>query len=206
MDKYDCRRRMKFEPNSRYIGYVGTFSHLHHPEQAIESLHKVKKVREDVMLVMVGEGPLKKKCEQMVIDYNLDKNVIFTGSLKYEDVAIAINCFDIGLILASRLRLEREGIVAFKLWEFLACGCPTIAQYKDQRDYEKFCSFMKMVHIDDKSGLSNGIIELLEDSDKSFQLADNALHFMKRNISWKKSAVLSHNFINKMIKPTKDFI
>jgi glycosyltransferase involved in cell wall biosynthesis len=29
MNKHDCRRRMQLDPYSRYIGYMGTFNHLH---------------------------------------------------------------------------------------------------------------------------------------------------------------------------------
>jgi hypothetical protein len=76
----------------------------------------------------------------------------------------------------------------------------------DQKDYEKFYSFSKMVHIDDKEGLSKGIIELLEDSNKSSRMSCNSLYYIKGNISWKKSALLSHNFINDMIKSAEDYI
>ena len=206
LDKQQCRRRMGLETYEKYIGYVGTFSHLHNLEQAIESFLKVADKIPDVQLIMVGDGAKREGCRKLLAGNKLANRVQFTGSVDYEAVPAYINCFDVSLVVADRLRLAREGVVAFKLWEFLACGCPTIAQYSDQQDYEKYSSFIKMIHINDKSGLSNGIIELLEDADKSSKLADIALHYVERNISWKKSALLSHNFIKRMIKPTKDLI
>jgi glycosyltransferase involved in cell wall biosynthesis len=206
LDKWQCRHRLGFKAYHKYIGYVGSFSHLHNLEQAIESFVKVADKIPEVQLIMVGDGPKREDCQKLITNNNLENRVRFTGPVDYEAVPSYINCFDVGLVVADSLRLEREGVVAFKLWEFLACGCPTIAQYKDQSDYEKFYSFVKMVHIDDKSSLSSGIIELLEDSDKSFQLAENALYYTKGKISWKKSAMLSHNFINKMLNSPKDLI
>ncbi len=206
LDKRKCRHKKGFKAYYKYIGYVGSFSHLHNLEQAIDSFMKVADKIPQAQLIMVGDGPKREDCQKLITCNNLKNRVRFIGPVDYEAVPSYINCFDVGLVVADSLRLEREGVVAFKLWEFLACGCPTIAQYKDQSDYEKFSSFVKMVHIDDKLGLSNGIIDLLEDSDKSSQLADNALHYTKGNISWKKSAMLSHNFINKMLKSQKDLI
>jgi glycosyltransferase involved in cell wall biosynthesis len=206
LDKQQCRHRLGFKASHKYIGYVGSFSHLHNLEQAIESFMKVAEKIPKAQLIMVGDGPKKEDCQKLIAYYNLTNRVRFIGPVDYEAVPLYINCFDVGLVVADSLRLEREGVVAFKLWEFLACGCPAIAQFKDQRDYEKFYSFVKMVHIDDNSGLTNGIIDLLQDSDKSSRLADNALHYIKGKISWKKSAMLSHNFINKMLESPKDFI
>lgn len=206
LDKQQCRNRLGFKISYKYIGYVGSFSHLHNLERIIESFMKVAEKIPKVQLIMVGDGPKKEDCQKQIAYNNLTNRVRFIGPVDYEAVPSYINCFDVGLVVADSLRLEREGVVAFKLWEFLACGCPTIAQFKDQRDFEKFCSFVKMVHIDDKFDLSNGIIDLLEDSDKSSQLADNALRYTKEKISWEKSAMLSHNFINKMLESQRDFI
>jgi glycosyltransferase involved in cell wall biosynthesis len=199
MNKHDCRRRMGLEPHSRYIGYMGTFNHLHSPEQIIKSFRRVREMRENVILVMVGDGPLKKNCEKMVFDYSLNNDVIFTGSLKYEDVAIAINCFDIGLILASRLRLEREGVVAFKFQEFMACGCPIIAQYMDKSDEKRYSDFVKLVHIDKKSKIESAIIELLDLPEYRASIAEKAFLYAQKNLSWKKSAQLTVDFIYKML-------
>jgi glycosyltransferase involved in cell wall biosynthesis len=206
LDKQKCRQRLGFDTYRKYVGYVGSFSHLHNLEQAIESFMKVADKIPDAQLIMVGDGPKKKDCQKLTNCHNLTNRIQFTGPVDYEAVPLYINCFDVALVVADRLRLEREGVVAFKLWEFLACGCPTIAQYLDQKDYEKFYSFSKMVHIDDKEGLSKGIIELLEDSNKSSRMSCNSLYYIKGNISWKKSALLSHNFINDMIKSAEDYI
>jgi glycosyltransferase involved in cell wall biosynthesis len=206
LDKQECRQRLGFETYRKYIGYVGSFSHLHNLEQAIESFMKVAEKIPDAQLIMVGDGPKKEDCKKLTNCHNLTNRIQFTGPVDYETVPSYINCFDVALVVADRLRLEREGVVAFKLWEFLACGCPTIAQYLDQEDYEKFYSFMKMVHIDDKEGLSNGIIELLGHSDKSSKMSCNSLDYIKRKISWEKSALLSYNFINEMLKSAGDYV
>lgn len=200
MDKSVCRKKMGFQQEMKYIGYVGTFNHLHNSEQVIESFVKVAENIPEAQLIMVGDGPRRKNCEKIAANFNLTERVIFTGIVKYEEVPIYINCFDVGLVLSSKHRLEREGVVSFKLQECLACGCPAIAHYKDPVDYDRFSPFVKMVYIEDRLKLSNAIVELLQDPPKCSSMAERSLSYIKKNISWEKSALLTVNFINKMIK------
>src|SRR3972149_5469002 len=157
------RPTIVYERKMKYIGYVGTFSHLDSTEKIIESFIKIAQKMPEALLVMVGDGPGRKDCQKIIADINLTERVIFTGLVNYEDVPIYINCFDIGMVSASKRKLEREGLIAFRLQEFLACGCPTIAHYKNPKDYDQFCLFVKMVYIEDKLALSDAVIELLED-------------------------------------------
>lgn len=202
-NKEKCRIKMGFRPEKKYIGYVGTFNHLQNSEQLIENFVKVAKKIPEAQLIMVGDGPTKKYCQKLVSDFNLTERVVFTGLINYGDVPLYINCFHVGLVPASKLRLEREGVVSFKLQEFLACGCPTIAHYLSKNDYDKFCQFIKMAHIDDKYSLSDAVIELLENQDKCTSLAERALSYIKDNVSWEKSASKTINIIEKRIQSTQ---
>jgi glycosyltransferase involved in cell wall biosynthesis len=171
----------------------------------VESFAKVWDKFPAARLVMIGDGPHKKICEMLAARYHLEKYVIFTGAVKYEDVAVVINCLDVALGLASRPRLEREGVVAFKFQEFLACGCPTVAQYLDPLDHKHFSAFVKMVHVDDKPGVVSAILELLEDPDSGSSMAKRALTYVKENVSWEKSARMSIDFMDRMLPPSKDY-
>lgn len=197
MNKGECWIKMGFRPEMKYIGYVGTFNYLDNSEQIIESFIKVAQKIPEAQLVIVGDGPRRKNCQKIVTDFNLTERVIFTGLITYEEVPLYINCFHIGIVFASKLKLQREGVIAFKLQEFLACGCPTIAHYENPRDYDQFCPFIKMVYIEDKLALSDAIIELLQDPDKCSSMAKRALSYIKENISWEKSAVKTINFIKR---------
>lgn len=197
MNKGRCRARIGLAADLKYVGYMGTFSFLHQPEQAVESFVYIQEKHPDTRLVLVGDGPRKKNCEKLAAYYGLKKFVIFTGAMKYEDVPVVLNCLDVALGLASRTRLEREGVVAFKFQEFMACGCPTISQYLDPLDYKRFSAFVKMVHVDDKPGLVAAILELLEDPDTGSSMAQRALAYMKDNVSWERSARMSIEFMDR---------
>jgi glycosyltransferase involved in cell wall biosynthesis len=195
LDKLKCQNKIGLNPEMKYIGYVGTFNHLHNSEHVIEIFSRLSGKIPEAKLIMVGDGPRRKNCEMTVANLELSGKVIFTGLVRYEDVPVYINSFDIGIVLATKQRLEREGVVAFKLFELLSCGCPTIAHYKDHKDFEYFSPFVKMVHVDDQLGISKAIIEVLRNPDECAGMAEQALSFINKNISWEKSALITLDFI-----------
>jgi glycosyltransferase involved in cell wall biosynthesis len=195
MRKRECRIKMGVDPDLKYAGFVGTFNHLHDSERVIESFKDTAEKIDDLRLIMAGDGPKRKSCQNLAAEYGLADKVIFTGALDYEDVPVIINCFDVGLVFASKLRLEREGVVAFKLFEMLACGCPVIAHYKDQEDYDLFSPFVKMVHYEDKRAVVDAMVDLFRDPVAASGMAKQALGYIQKNVSWGRSAAETLDFI-----------
>jgi glycosyltransferase involved in cell wall biosynthesis len=204
LNKMKCRVKLGFDPQKKYVGYVGSFSHVHNPDKGIRSFRKVAARIPEAKLIMVGDGPLKKKCKKIAEEYKLSDRIIFTGPVNYDDVPTYINCFDIALDLSSELSLQRAGVIAFKFNEYLACGRPIISQYLCTKDFDRFSSFVKMVHVNDELDLADSIIELLENPADCAIMQNKSLSYVNENISWKRTALLSLNFIREMITKTED--
>lgn len=198
-NKRECRKRMNLEPGMKYLGYVGTFNHLHDSQQVVESFKEIRKRTGNLGLIMVGDGPKKEACQNLAAENGLADSVIFTGSVDYEDVPVIMNCFDVGLVFASKLRLEREGVVAFKLFELLACGCPMVATYKDRADCDRYSQIAKMVYFTDKQNVIDETVALLQNPYEASRMAERALDFIRENISWEKSAAHTIDFIRSKI-------
>jgi phenylacetate-CoA ligase len=166
----------------------------------VRSFARVKEEIQDARLLMVGDGPRRKACEQLAHNLGVSSHVIFTGALPYEEIPVAINCMDVGLVLASRERLEREGVVAFKFQEMLACGCPVVAQFLKTEDSVRHSGVAKMVPVGDEAALDQALIELLRYPAKAAGIAERALSHVAEHVSWKQSAQLSIDFMNRMIR------
>jgi glycosyltransferase involved in cell wall biosynthesis len=200
MDRAVCRQRMGLGARLKVIGFVGTFSHLHQPEQAVRSFARVREEIQVARLLMVGDGPRRKGCEQLAQNLGVSSQVIFTGALPYEEVPVAINCMDVGLVLASRERLEREGVVAFKFQELLACGCPVVAQFLEPAESACYSGIAKMVPVGDETALGRALLELLGNPAAAAHIAERALRYVAEHVSWEKSAQVSLDFMDRMIK------
>ena len=76
------RSRPLLKKNQRIIGFVGHFSNLKGVETLLRAFHLLTQSVNDVVLVLVGDGPLKKHLENMSIQMALEGKVIFTGYIK----------------------------------------------------------------------------------------------------------------------------
>jgi len=205
MDRDLCCKQMGLDPRVKYVGYVGTFSHLHQPEQAVRSFSRVHQKIGDSRLLLVGDGPLRRKCEQMARTLGISGDVVFTGRVPYEEVPVAINCMDVGLVLSSRASLERVGVVAFKFQELLSCGCPVVAQFLAPEERRRFSTIAKMVPVADEDALDRALLELLGNPVEAARMAERALRYVAEHVSWEKSARLSVDFMGRAIAAQNSF-
>lgn len=65
--------------NKLLLGNVARFTEQKNHGFLIEIFKKIYEKNKDIMLLCVGDGPLLKNIKQKVIDYGLEKAVIFTG-------------------------------------------------------------------------------------------------------------------------------
>lgn len=76
-----CQIRSEFSFNNKFvIGHVGNFSVVKNHTFIIDIFAEVAKQNKNVLLMLVGEGPLRKEIENKVLCLNLKEKVIFTGT------------------------------------------------------------------------------------------------------------------------------
>ena len=118
------RYRLKSVPT---ILCVGRLVKRKGQDKLIKALPKIKDEFPNVKLLLVGEGPLRKKLSKLVKKLRLEDNVIFTGRVSYEELP---KYFRVGDIFAMPARtrnfgLEVEGLGIVYL-EASATGLPVI--------------------------------------------------------------------------------
>lgn len=76
-DKY--RKELGVE-NKFVIGHVGRFSEPKNHTFLLDVFSEVVKAREDAVLLLVGDGPLRLSIERKIIDLGVENSVILTGN------------------------------------------------------------------------------------------------------------------------------
>ena len=78
-DKADKIKKEFGIENKFVVGHVGRFNYPKNHKFIIDVFNEVQKVREDSVLMLVGDGDLRPEIEQKVQDLGLSDKVIFTG-------------------------------------------------------------------------------------------------------------------------------
>lgn len=88
----EIRKELDIE-NRLVIGHVGRFTEQKNHSFLIEIFYEIKKIREDAVLVLVGEGELLEVVREKVNSLGLENSVIFTGIRK--DIPELMSSFDL---------------------------------------------------------------------------------------------------------------
>jgi N-acetyl-alpha-D-glucosaminyl L-malate synthase BshA len=123
IDKYintykDCDRDLLALPEERVITHVSNFRPVKCIGDVIEIFYNIQKEL-PAKLIMVGEGPERKKAEQLCITYKIEDKVVFLGNSSEVD---KILCFSDLFLLPSQT--ESFGLAAL---EAMASGVPVIS-------------------------------------------------------------------------------
>lgn len=130
------------------LAFIGRLTELKNPEKFIEIVNILKR-KLNIKAVMIGTGPMKEKCLDLIKKYNLTDVIILKGFMK-NPYNILKNC----KILCITSSYEGYGLVAI---EALALGKPVVAS--------KVGGLPDI--IDEKSGkLSNDITEMVTEIEK----------------------------------------
>ncbi len=124
-DRLAYRQKWNIPASHLVCGVVGSLRWT--PRQSycygLELLETLKRLRrEDVTLLIVGDGDGRSRLEQ-ALPAALRHRAVFTGRVPAPDVAAAINCMDIGFITQTLDRLGNYRLTT-KLPEYMACGVP----------------------------------------------------------------------------------
>ncbi len=102
-----------------FIGRVALEKNIHF---LLDMLVMVKQQIPDVLLVIAGEGPARKKLQKYANKSGLTDNVMFIGYMSREQELL--DCYRAGQAFVFSSRTETQGLV---LLEALACGLPVVS-------------------------------------------------------------------------------
>jgi glycosyltransferase involved in cell wall biosynthesis len=108
-----------------YIGLMGIQDGIEH---ALYALHDLvyKRERQDVLLVLIGDGDYASKLHTLAHDLQLDNYVKFTGWMETKDIVRYLTVTDVGISPDPQNGLN-EYSTMIKTMEYMAMGKPVVA-------------------------------------------------------------------------------
>jgi glycosyltransferase involved in cell wall biosynthesis len=119
----DLEEIQKITPSilSSDIIYAGRLMNFKHIDILIRAVAEIKKIKKDIICLIIGDGPEKEKLEKLTEELKLQKNIIFLGFLDHHNEVYAYFKSSKVFVLPS----TREGF-GIAILEANACGLKAI--------------------------------------------------------------------------------
>lgn len=108
--------------DSRIVGFVGGLTHWHNFDFLLDMLKQLKNRYPDIVLLIVGDGPLREEIMKGAEKRQLRNAVVITGTVPHHVVRQYIDLFDVAVIPHSNQ--YRSPI---KLFEYMGAARPVVA-------------------------------------------------------------------------------
>jgi len=172
--------------DKKVIVSVGRLVHRKGQDFLISALPEILQKHPDTHILMVGEGPYRKKLEKLTSDLALQKSITFIGRIQYADLPSYICVGDL-FAMPSRSRLaglEVEGLGIVYL-EASACGLPVIAG-KSGGAPDAVVEGVTGVTVDgtDSADIARAAISILDDLDEAKAMGVRGREWVISNWGW----------------------
>lgn len=176
IEKYSLARK-------KVILFVGRFVPLKNLSFLIATFKEALRIRRDLVLFLVGEGPVEEILKKQIRKYGIDEFVIFAGRVPNRNLPSYYSAADLFVLSSS---YESFPIV---ILEAMSCELPVVAtrvggipmQVKDGEN-----GFL--VESGNIKQLKEAIITLLDDDSLAKEMGKRNRELVKRKYSWATSA------------------
>lgn len=142
------------------VGFIGNLVSWQGVHIALKAMSIVVKIRNDIKLIIIGDGPEKKNLEKLCSALNLRNNVDFYGEISFCDVPHMLATFDIAVAPFTSERNQNIGLSPIKIRDYAASGLAIISSdIKGISDYD----WLIKVKADAPEDLAKSILSLIED-------------------------------------------
>ena len=181
--KYNLEGKKIFLTLSRLEDYKGV-------DRALGALRRVIEKHPDLVYIIAGEGPDRKRLENLSREYHLEKNVRFTGALPYSELVHFYNLCDC-FVLLSRTDTHTPNVEGFGIviLEAAACEKPTLGGKSGgivdaiQDNYSGW-----WVDPNDEKAIAEKMLLCLENPELTRRLGRQARERAKEKFSWDQVA------------------
>ena len=176
-------RSAKPDREQYHLVYLGRLVPHKNVEHAIEGFLRLKRVHPESKMLIIGTGPEKEKLERIADQLGVSDSIYFTGFVHSQEKVYSL--LKSGIVLVNPSSVEGFGTAVL---EAMAAGTPPIIY-----DLSAYRMFAKdhvnaiIVERGDVEGLTNAILELIENEKLRRKLAANGLKTANK-FSWSSIA------------------
>ncbi len=186
MESKECMDRLGLNDELRYLCYSGNLAPWQGVEHLLAAFQKVSIDFQNARLLIVGDGILRERLEEISREKELQEVADFHGTVPYEDVPLYVNSAEICVApFSGILRNVKYGFSGIKLFEYMACGRPfvttTVCGIEDEIDEN---NIGLLVPPDSPEDLAEAMGELLSDRQTAMEMGKRGRVLAEKEHSW----------------------
>jgi len=186
------------------IIFVGSFRPWHNVENIVYAFKYVIEEIPNAKLVLVGDGPTKQKIETISKELGLEKNIIFTGRIPYQNIPSLLNASDVCVASFSKFRNEKIGPAPIKVFEYMAVAKPVVSSnIKDVKEVITKYDCGILIDTDNIKKFSNAIIILLSNKEMAEKKGKNGRKAIVNYYNWKNISEETYKIFNDLHNSTE---
>jgi glycosyltransferase involved in cell wall biosynthesis len=177
------RKKHGIGEKDKIIMYLGTFYDFGGLDIFIKGIKDIRKKVPGAKLLLVGGAGIDNKLREMTKKEGVEKDVIFTGFVPYNEAVQYINLSSVCINPFRECKITKD-IIPAKLFQYLACRKPLVSRrLKGILDIipEKGAG-VAFAKSDEE--LVKKTVEILSDDALAKKLADTSYEFTMKNHSW----------------------
>jgi len=185
--------------NKFVVSFAGTLGFSQDVEVIIKAAQILRNI-EEIVFVIVGDGPRKMEAEQLVKKYDL-KNVLLLPPVPKEEYPSVLHSSSISL--ATLTEDVKTPVVPSKILSIMSAGIPVIATMNLDGDAPRLierakCGFV--LPAGDYKGLAEKIMELYKNPEICDKMGKNGRRYIEEHLSVRKTAERLEKVFNTLMK------
>lgn len=120
-NRLQVRAKLGLDPRKKLILFIGNLYPVKGIQYLLEAFYEVRKVNRDILLYLVGDGPLRTELEQKAEEMGISEAVTFLGRKPYDEIPDWISSADVTVLTSLS-----EGLPSILL-ESMGCGRTMVA-------------------------------------------------------------------------------
>jgi glycosyltransferase involved in cell wall biosynthesis len=194
----ELKKKLGWE-NMFVVGYVGTMKDWHGLPSVIEALSLARKKKQNIRLLLVGEGPELSVLKRRIEELDLKEYVYLTGLVPHPQVPDWISIMDVALVPFDVSVSEYFSPV--KMFEYMAMERPVLAARIAQTAEIIEPGLTGWLYVPgDSLDLSNKVLWMEENKDKIYE-AGKAAGRKVQKYTWKQNAICAIEIAMTSLKP-----
>jgi glycosyltransferase involved in cell wall biosynthesis len=169
------------------LGFIGSFHYWHGIENLRRLIEFTSSKFENVVYLLVGDGPLKNQLTEFVKDRGLSEDVILTGYVPHDEVPNYLAAMQV--VLAPYPASDFFYFSPLKIFEYMSAGKPVLASRLGQiSEMIQHGENGLLYQPEDIANLCQNAAALVEDKYLRARLGENARATILQGYTWETNA------------------